>query len=329
MRTLIFVVGMGRSGTSALTRLVAMSGAALPDTVSGPGVGNPTGHWEPSLALRINELYLSFAGSSFWDTSLRLQSAPRTPTSDRAKFVEKIKWFLKHELRRGDLFVLKDPRISVLLDCWLTAASQAGFSCKVIHVFRHPEEVAASLRTRDQFDRDASYLLWIKYNLLGERYARNRERVFLSYEKVLGDWKAALQTANHRLDLNLELPSAHSVRAFLSPQRRHHTSPVPVVDDPTPGLWAARVFAILKRALAEEVDTAGMDRVFDEFAIWAAQRGGADRVPTLSRLLNALRYTRPGLHVHRWRQQVRGATERKSPAPALRWPQGARSDHTA
>ena len=150
----------------------------------------PGHEYSSSMASASAESLRRAGRSSFWDVSLRLQTQTGPEAAERATFIEKIQWFLRHELVGGDVFVLKDPRISVLLDCWLKAADQAGFVCKVVHMVRHPEEVAASLSARDQLDRGHAYSLWLKYNLLSERYARGRPRIRLRLE-VVGKVKSA------------------------------------------------------------------------------------------------------------------------------------------
>ena len=55
----IFILGMGRSGTSAIARVLALCGASLPQSLLGPNEGNPRGYWEPLEALHINEEFLS------------------------------------------------------------------------------------------------------------------------------------------------------------------------------------------------------------------------------------------------------------------------------
>jgi hypothetical protein len=41
----LVVVGMHRSGTSAMARLLSLSGAALPSDLMAAGIDNPTGFW--------------------------------------------------------------------------------------------------------------------------------------------------------------------------------------------------------------------------------------------------------------------------------------------
>jgi len=63
-RTAIFVLGMHRSGTSALTRVFSFLGASLPRNLYPPGLGNETGHWEPEAAVQLNDRILSMARTS-------------------------------------------------------------------------------------------------------------------------------------------------------------------------------------------------------------------------------------------------------------------------
>ena len=284
-----------------------MCGVALPKALLSTPIGNLTGHWEPSAAIRLNDAFLFASSSSWWDPSLWLQvGAPPSPRR-LAKLAKKVAGFLDGQLGHGDLFVIKEPRIPVLFEHWLEAARQAGFTCKIVHVHRHPEEVAASLRERDGLVRDHSYLLWVKNNLLGERYTRDYPRVFLSYDDVLRDWRGSLERLIAVLDLKLDLPPSQSVEDFLSPELRHHTAPTEVVDDPTPARWASRIYAALQGASAHGIDTTVMNCVFDEFVAWdrASRNGIENRQQQWTawflqfRLLARLR-RRPDQWYHRW-----------------------------
>jgi hypothetical protein len=46
-KELIFILGMARSGTSALTRVLSLCGCALPKSLKEANDGNPRGFWEP------------------------------------------------------------------------------------------------------------------------------------------------------------------------------------------------------------------------------------------------------------------------------------------
>src|ERR1700734_984354 len=68
----LFVFGMSRSGTSALTRVLSLSGGALPAGMMGADSGNPRGYWEPRASLRLNYGIMRRHNSSWLDPTLRL-----------------------------------------------------------------------------------------------------------------------------------------------------------------------------------------------------------------------------------------------------------------
>ena len=73
----LFVLGFGRSGTSALTRVLSLCGAALPAGLLGATAQNPRGCWEPRAAIHLNEAILRRHGSSAYDLTLRMQEEGR------------------------------------------------------------------------------------------------------------------------------------------------------------------------------------------------------------------------------------------------------------
>ena len=58
-RSCILVLGMHRSGTSALTRVLSLAGAALPADLMGPSVGKELGHWESKRIVAFHDELLN------------------------------------------------------------------------------------------------------------------------------------------------------------------------------------------------------------------------------------------------------------------------------
>jgi len=54
----IVVLGMHRSGTSSLTRLISFAGAKLPKTLIETRHGNESGHWESSKIVNFTQGFL-------------------------------------------------------------------------------------------------------------------------------------------------------------------------------------------------------------------------------------------------------------------------------
>ena len=61
-RICLLVLGMHRSGTSAVTRVLSIAGAKLPASLMGPGRGNEVGHWESDALATYNDELLAQLG---------------------------------------------------------------------------------------------------------------------------------------------------------------------------------------------------------------------------------------------------------------------------
>jgi hypothetical protein len=225
-RDVIFVVGMGRSGSSALTRVLSLCGAALPLRVLPPNYGNPTGYWEPALAVEINDRFLHGHDSSWYDASLRLQ-LQQVATDDAATLIEQAAAVLADSFQTSGPIVLKEPRISGLMPYWIQAARAVGLRPAIVHLFRNPDDVAASLARRDGLAAERSRALWLKYNLAAERDGRRFARVFISYEDLMTDWKQVVVRCAEELRVELAISdeAQAAVAGFLSPDLRHHATP--------------------------------------------------------------------------------------------------------
>ena len=93
-KQIIFILGMSRSGSSALARFISLCGASLPERLLGCHDSNPKGHWEPLDALELNELILAEHGTNYFDPTLRLQDEIVLIDEKRERYLEMIRAFL-------------------------------------------------------------------------------------------------------------------------------------------------------------------------------------------------------------------------------------------
>ena len=143
----LFVLGLGRSGTSALTRVLSLCGATLPAGLLGATADNPRGYWEPRAVIHLNEAILRGHGSSAYDLTLRIQEEGAFDAEKNAACVAKIRAYLT-TLPAAPLVVIKEPKMTALSGMWFDAARLAGFDIAVAIAVRHPQEVIASLARR-------------------------------------------------------------------------------------------------------------------------------------------------------------------------------------
>jgi len=275
-KQLVYVLGMHRSGTSLITRILALCGLALPERLMGATRGNPTGHWEPLDAYLLNESFLTRKGSTWFDPSLRLQCEDAVGARERDAFIGEIRAFLDCCPNDAPLLI-KEPRISVLTEYWFAAALQSGYAIKVVIANRHPGEVIGSLRTRDEFSAELASAVWLKYTLLAERAARAVPRVVVCYENVLADWRKEIGRIAAGLDIDLSLEREAEIDAFLDVSLHHEKSersPDELFGVP---LMAPTYAALVAAGRGEPLVTAALDEAFATFrAGERAFRSGAE-----------------------------------------------------
>lgn len=204
-RVVLIVLGMHRSGTSVLARLLSFAGAVLPCSVIPPGQDNPKGFWESPIIIAFNDKLLSAVGCDWYE----IGGVDVSPLVNDEALLCEAEVVIAQEFANTPLFVLKDPRICRLLPFWSEVFKRLKIECKVLIPFRSPFEVAESLRRRDGFPLKMGVWLWLRHFLDAERNSRSFPRVFLDFDVLLDDWRIALQTLSIKLDIDLLSP-AHS-----------------------------------------------------------------------------------------------------------------------
>lgn len=278
-RTAIVVVGMHRSGTSALTRMLSLLGASLPRNLYVEELGNETGHWEPEAAIRLNDQILDLAGSPVNDVHGPSPAWLETPAA--TAFVDTLKDMIAAEYADAPLFVLKDPRIALLFPLWEAALAKLNIGCVAAIISRNPVEVAQSLAKRQGLAGDRQSwplerggLVWLRYNLAAEVHTRSINRSFCDYAQLLDDWRSVSARLSDDLDISWPIPvddAAPEIDAFLSQELRHHREP----DDlgSRQGIWSAWIAPVFA-----ELRGAGSGCQPPDLAVFGAVRQSFDEV---------------------------------------------------
>jgi hypothetical protein len=216
------VLGMHRSGTSALTGTLMRLGAAGPRT---PMVGRPDnlkGHWESIPLIAFHDELLASAGSVWHDW--RPFNADWYGTPVASQFKARAKELLASEFGNSPVFVLKDPRICRFIRFWLEIFAEEGITPRLLMPVRNPLEVAHSLKTRDGMSLNLGLLLWLRHTLDAEGASRQSVRSLLMWDRFLADWRP--ETARMAAELGVRWPrlsdrTAMEVDGFLAPELRH------------------------------------------------------------------------------------------------------------
>ncbi len=267
-RELLLVLGMHRSGTSALAGMLDKVGAALGESLMPPSADNPRGYFENSQVVAAQERLFESLDLAWHDP--RPMPAGWTDGEVATEVRHSLADVIRSLSGIAATVAIKDPRSSRVVPLWLDAAREAGARPGAVLMVRHPDEVAASLQRRDALSPSRAHLLWLRYTLDAERATRDMPRVFVAYEALLRDWRAELERIRAQgLGVPLQpSPSAQArVDAFLDGSLRNHRSAPKGWEKTSPyGPLAAELFALLQRCAAgEEPGAAAFDDLAQRF----------------------------------------------------------------
>jgi lipopolysaccharide biosynthesis protein len=222
-RTCIMVLGMHRSGTSALTRVFNLLGAELPDRVIAADDNNINGYWEPTSLNTLNEKMLREAGSS-WD-DWRPYDVTKLSEERREFYRSEIARIIGEEYGAAPLFVIKEPRIARFAEMYADILQALRIDVRYVLVSRNPLAVAASLEKRGGSSQGFGTLVWLRHVLDAEQASRGKHRAFVSYEAIVENWRPCLQKIASTLSLDWPKPldeAQSDVDAFISSANQHH-----------------------------------------------------------------------------------------------------------
>jgi hypothetical protein len=256
-RTAYLVLGMHRSGTSAVTQLLALAGADLPTDVIPGDENNARGYFEPWRIAVFDDERLRAAGSA-WDDVFAF---PYRPVEGRGEqtWINRAKALFTAEYAALPRPLLKDPRVTVLMPLWRSAFDDLGVAIRCVIPVRHPLAVAGSLARRNGFPMEKSVLLWAAYMLAAEAYSRDLRRAFVGYDALLADWRSEVARAEAALGAPLPAlteAAALEIDAFLTPELRHNAGDGDLAALGWAGALADQVFKALAGAT---IDRAALD----------------------------------------------------------------------
>lgn len=225
----IFVLGMHRSGTSALARTVALLGghAGEPGDFPAPDDANPRGYWERRDVWRLDEDLLQALGAA-WDEVGHLNPdllLSAISAADLSAFERRAREIVARLDAAGGTerpWVVKDPRLCLTFPLWRRVLEAP--ICVVIE--RSPLSVARSLAARDGFPLALGLALWERHIRSALAVSAGVPRLLVRYEDLIDRPR---ETASRlRADLEalgvqgLSEPAKGALEAFLDPALERH-----------------------------------------------------------------------------------------------------------
>ena len=295
-RAAILVLGMHRSGTSALTWLLGRLGAKLPNDAIDPHDDNARGYFESAGLVKADDQVLRVARSSWFDPR-PLDLSRLWPSAIRSR-KDRIKEAIERGWGNAPLLAIKDPRQCRFVPLVAEVLGEMGIEARAVLMLRAPADIARSLASRDGTSPTFGHLLWLRHMIDAERATRGMPRAILSYDAMLEDWRGAIallaplaglsplpraggagsgpssdgarivptpdpfRTRKGRWEPNHA--QATEIDAFLDPGLRHHRSDAPTaLEQPLAGIVAAVVAGLDALISADgEVERARLDEAY-------------------------------------------------------------------
>jgi hypothetical protein len=225
----VIVLGMHRSGTSMLSGLL-VNGIGY--NVGGPLIGaafdNAKGFFERIDVVLQNDEFLK-SQQIWWASGVREYDGDKAyqdfkigkiPFQEGAKGLD----FLNNPANSP--WLQKDPRMCITLKTWLHLLEQEP---AIVFTYRHPLEVAMSLKKREQnFSLEHGLRLWIIYNWKAIVNSNGLCRVLSSNDKILANPLVEVQRIADELTSKCHMPPGPSridqsqVDKFIDPELQHN-----------------------------------------------------------------------------------------------------------
>jgi hypothetical protein len=189
----VMVVGMHRSGTSAVTRVINLLGVPLgrPDDIYS-AADNPSGHWESRTLCALNDLILhAFGGFDM--------GAPPMPAAWlRSRRAEQLRGVMRatfDDVYPDGQWLWKDPRVCLTLPLW----RQVLDDFCIVLVVRNAGPVVRSLHRREGhgYPRLYCHALWDDYNRRAATAAAGLPVVTVDFDAMRED---PVQQVKHLYD---------------------------------------------------------------------------------------------------------------------------------
>ncbi|MBF89938.1 MAG: hypothetical protein CMG75_09880 [Candidatus Marinimicrobia bacterium] len=184
---IVIVVGMHRSGTSAVAGILHLHGISMgSEKTFRPKAlpQNPKGFYENYDFRRLSDKILNRSGYKVKSFNVII---PEKIVAD--KYNAKMRRLIERQELELNHWGWKDPRICLTLNCWLELLDSMGllYKTKIVYTYRRADSVSNSLIRRNSLTYKQAINLWCKYNQIALKVINTweLETFCFSYESLL------------------------------------------------------------------------------------------------------------------------------------------------
>jgi O-antigen biosynthesis protein len=260
-KKLIVVLGMHRSGTSAITRGLQVMGVGLGDRMLPPVDGdNAKGYWEDIDLNALNIEMLRAIGSD-WFHLAPIDTIDVEVLRKQGYFLRGVE-LLRQKVGSAPIFGFKDPRVAKLLNFWKGVFGHCQFNVNYVLAVRHPLSVVKSLAKRSGIAAEQSYLLWLGHVITSLTESVGNKRVIVDYDCLMQTPDRELVRIASCIGLEIDSAELQGYKSEFLDQGLRHTSydlNDLLLDDACP--------PIVREVYAALLDVASENTKFDDLGL--------------------------------------------------------------
>jgi len=254
----IFVVGAGRSGTSAITRGLHALGVELGDRLKAPTEKNPTGFFEDRDLLRIAKRMRSELGLRA--ESVSLIDTPQWSKAEIEALADQAVDTIQKRFAQYPLWGFKYAQTLRMLPFWESVMERAGIDLSFVVAARNPLSVARSRTKLDPLRglQEKTDLEWLVNVVPYFRRMAEHRFVVVEYDLLMEDPRTQLARMAEQLSIPMDAVAQRNVEAFasefLKPGMRHtRFTDDDLQSDPRLNPLARDAYRWLRRLATDEV----------------------------------------------------------------------------
>lgn len=267
--TVVIVLGMHRSGTSAFTGALKIAGFDLGRDIMQANEYNVKGYFENNKIVELNDKILGYFNAS-WDSMFFLPEKWEEDQRLKQSKLDAIQ-IINSEFNGKNNIAIKDPRFGILLPFWKSVFETLNIKPNYCVVLRSPIEISLSLENRDHFSIQKSHILWTNYLMAIELSTRAEERIFIDFPEFLKSPIGTLKKLSSYFKLNDSFPKPEmetEIEEFVSPKLRHHNSASKKTSDEIPAMvneYFVLLNQLAKNEKSDEAILSHLDQFYAEY----------------------------------------------------------------
>ena len=186
----VFITGMHRSGSSALSRAMTTLGIHHSTNLMNASEDNKKGYWEDNDFISFNDDLLRRTGQLWEEPKLIKTDELLMLAEEKASEASSL---LKDKIENKRITCLKDPRLCNLAPFWKQICKINRTPYHFIASYRDPLSTAISIQIRDSINAEKALSMWCTYYINLLESVNSGELKLVNFDKLLTETRHEIQ----------------------------------------------------------------------------------------------------------------------------------------